>query len=528
MMQKLVQLVLVASLLVGMFPMTVYADEVPGLHIVEVKLGGVIEGQLTEYVSIYNSTSTALTLDEHSLYLDYAKPSTELERCTDGLLWSAKPVTGKLVGTIEPFSVLTFPLNMNDDVGGIVRLVEATEAGLVAEIYDMVAWGSNDKPAPCAASNVAVIPVKKNSLQRYLVCDSLLPQITGNSMVDFILSSLPTPGQLPLAYPPQCMPDPEEPEDPDGFPGVSCEGVILSEVLPNAAGSDTGREFIEIHNPTDEVIEMNGCSLQLQGSNKMFLFTGQVLAPGDYLALFDDVTGITLPNAGGGTIWLVSANNIEIDTIAYPPAMPDDTAWALVDGAWQLTYMPSPNSSNIAQPHKPCGENQIRDETTLQCRSSTSSQTSSLTPCREGQERNPETNRCRAIASSNALVPCKEGQERNPETNRCRSVLGANTSLVPCKAGEERNPETNRCRKIASSSLTPCKEGQERNPETNRCRKITKASSGIADVKDIESNTSASKTSWLITGAVVFAAIAYAVYEWRQDIKQRIRRLRRR
>ena len=107
-------------------------------------------------------------------------------------------------------------------------------------------------------------------------------------------------------------------------------------------------------------------------------------------------------------------------------------------------------------------------------------------------------------------------------------MLASADDLTPCKAGQERNPETNRCRNVAESAvLGACAEGQERNPETNRCRKSTSgagAGTQLAAVKDVPSESIAQNFRWWVVAAAIFAALGYAVFEWRAELAAIVRK----
>jgi hypothetical protein len=311
---------------------------------------------------------------------------------------------------------------------------------------------------------------------------------------------------------------------PDPKPVLTCEGIIINEILPNPAGSDTGQEFTELYNPTNEVISLKGCSLQTSANSKKYEFGSKSLQPKEYLAVDDTLSGLTLSNTSGGTVWLLSPSE-ELQAIVYPGNLEDDQSWALFSGGWQATYKPTRAAANVLLALKPCPAGEERSAETGQCRSLSAGQGgNALAPCRQDQERNPETNRCRLIQVAAAgLTACKPGQVRNPETNRCRSILGASSSLAPCKPNQERNPATNRCRSASASAsdLKPCTEGQERNPETNRCRKVASASGqagGLAQVKDIDSGGFSSNPRWMLAGLGAAGALGYAGFEWRREV----------
>jgi hypothetical protein len=388
------------------------------------------------------------------------------------------------------------------DTGGYIYLEKPTVSEPTTyELVDRLGWGN----ASLDDELLAEKPSNGNSLKR-CVDEQQLYVNRNDDSIDFVLISEP----LHLQVGPYCDgmdPNDEESEE----PGISCEGLIINEIVPNPAGSDSGKEFVELYNPTAEVISLAGCTLQTSANTKVYAFEDIALQPNSYIAFYDSDTGLTLTNASGGSVWLISAKNVEIQAITYPADLGDDISWSLFDGEWATTYAVTVAKKNILQEELPCPA---------------------------GQERNPETNRCRNITSDeNELKPCDEGQERNPATNRCRSVLGTSTTLKACSPGQVRNPETNRCRKVSSNNgFTPCKPGQERNPETNRCRKVATVSGsgpipGVQDVKagstkETENSPKNSSQNWWIIGGVLATVLLYGLYEWRHDIENTIKKIK--
>lgn len=522
MFQRLVRGIVLGVFLCGLLPtpQVMAEDELvqsaPSLLITEVKL---TNQNVSEFITVYNPSDQVVDLGLYDVSIEYAKPGLAPSICALNDWTSGGSITSrrKLTGEIEAHAVLSFTYSLTDKIGGSLRLVARQPSFTVlSEVH----WGSTTSASPCS-TNYVPIPLEGASLQRFIDCETGLPVVTGVSSNDFALSMSPGYGVYAGVLTSNCD-ESNIPSDPVESQ-LSCEGLIISELLPNPSGADAGREYIELYNPTNEVIELQGCMLQLSGG-KQHVFSSGSLEPWSFQAFSDAQTGLTLPNSAGATVWLVSVRQVEVSYVTYPAGLEDDVAWALIDGTWQVTYVPTPGAVNVAQSVKPCPDGQERNPETSRCVTAVVAG-AELTPCKEGQERNPETNRCRAIAAAAALAPCKAGQERNPETNRCRAIASSANALKPCAADQERNPETNRCRKVASASaLAPCKSGQERNPETNRCRKIAAKSGQIASVQDVESDKAASKTSWLITGTILLAAVTYAIYEWRQDIRVYLKR----
>ena len=457
------------------------------LLISELQTGGLApsgqEQPQQEFIELYNAGNQAVPLDGIRLEYLSATHSGEGEPTRVLAVFQGSLAAGHFYLVSSPdyldYADTAFAPSTNGLLarsGGHIRLVAGD-----GTIVDMLSWGSANAPgqwwkAPVIAAGLSV--------QRVLPGD---PDYTdGRDFRPPDTHVSPTSGLQ--------IPSPEPDPDP-----TLCSGIILSEVLPNAAGADAGKEFIEVHNPTDHSVPLAGCALQ--AGNKTFALPPDTLAAGAYRAFYDNETNITLPNATAQTITLQSPTDEQ--QVTYADNMDDDSSWILLGGAWQATTAPTPGAANIllvkdTQPAAPkpaaaaadCGPGKERNPQTIPVQAS-------QTACKPGQARNPATNRCRSIATASAasLTPCKPGQQRNPETNRCRAVAAAATAAKPCAAGQERNPATNRCRKAAASSAA-----------------------SMAKVQDVITSPIAGNYRWWIAGFVVLAAAGYAGYEWRRDI----------
>lgn len=295
--------------------------------------------------------------------------------------------------------------------------------------------------------------------------------------------------------------------------GIDCEIIRLklTELLPNASGSDDGKEFIEIYNPTNYQVDLDGFLLQIGPSySKNFALPAFILNPRDFISFSDAQTTITLPNTSASVKLLAPDGQAVDETFMYQDPK-DDQAWALFDDSWQYTNQPTASKINLKS---------IDIET--------STNSDEPTPCPEGKYRNPETNRCKAIEAESGLKPCAVDQVRNTETNRCRSIFASDSGLTPCKPGQTRNPETNRCRNSATlaSALKPCSPKQERNIETNRCRNKTASAIAASEIKDVESEIKADQGGWLLAGTAGVSLAGYGAAEWRTEISSGLRRFK--
>jgi len=290
--------------------------------------------------------------------------------------------------------------------------------------------------------------------------------------------------------------------------------IRLSELLPNAKGTDAGSEFIEIYNPHDVSIDLSLYVLQigLEAPKSYSFPVGSKLEPNGYLSLSNDEMPFTLVNTTS-KVSILSVDGELIDGSPAYEAPADGQSWAYINNQWQYTNVPTPGAGNT--PSLIFVE-EVDEEVAF------------LKPCAPNQYRNPDTNRCRIlVALGSSLTPCRDGQYRSETTNRCRSIASDALPLVACASNQERNLETNRCRLIASTSpaLTACKEGQERNPETNRCRNVSVISAAAYPVEPV-GMVAQDNTGWWALAAIGGIALGYGVWEWRSEINLATRKLR--
>lgn len=289
-------------------------------------------------------------------------------------------------------------------------------------------------------------------------------------------------------------------------------------------------DYVKLYNPTDQSIDLSafrvrfGYSNQNATASNTYKLTG-LLAPSHYATIMTSADNRPLSiSASGGYMWLedtygVARYDATVQAYAAASSSNQGQAWAydVTDGSWKWTIQPTPSDMASVFPIPPPAQ-------------PIAAATSTLVPCQSNQYRSEKTNRCRLITTVGAqLTPCKEGEYRSEATNRCRSIATvAAASLTPCGPGQERNPDTNRCRNIAqaAATVTPCKAGQERNPSTNRCRNVTSTTvpeAAFAVEPIAEAGTSF--VGWWALGGVGALALAYAGWEWRQEVVVGIRKV---
>jgi hypothetical protein len=287
-------------------------------------------------------------------------------------------------------------------------------------------------------------------------------------------------------------------EDPSENPDTTTQPEellppVITELLANAVGSDTGNEFIEIYNPNELItISLNGYKLAVGPMlQKVITLSEYILKPGEYKVFTNAQLGYSLLNTSSRVTLFRPNGGVASEVPVYESPL-DGESWALIDEVWQYTNQPTPGAINLGKLSK-------NDEAEV-----------------EGL----------AVSTPKA---CAANQYRSPETNRCRLISPAvSTTPAACKVGQERNRETGRCKAVASIAATACKEGQERSPETNRCRNIKQLSTATYGVKGA-TNKQQGGVGWYIWAAIigiVLLIVGYGVWEWRDELKKMLKAIR--
>jgi hypothetical protein len=299
------------------------------------------------------------------------------------------------------------------------------------------------------------------------------------SLAMYVKHTVDVPPETPVDVPELA----DEPEQPNVNDIGKQLPVIITELLPNAEGADTGHEFIELYNPNETgSVQLKGYKI-VYGSklDKSVVLDEYQITAGQYYFLTNSMLKYSLVNTSS-QIALVDPLGITVSEVPMYTSPPEGQSWALIDGQWAYTTIPTPGEANEKASSDP-------DDIT------TSSLLLAPKPCAANQYRSPETNRCRLISTTTATspTPCKPGQERNPETKRCRTITVASTS---CKAGQEKNPETNRCRNIKA---------------------ISTATYGIKGAASKQSEGMGWYV-WAAVGLIVILITGYGIWEWRAEL----------
>lgn len=120
--------------------------------------------------------------------------------------------------------------------------------------------------------------------------------------------------------------------------------LVISEFLPDPDGNDKGKEFIELYNEGESVIDFHQLNIYLMVNNKKVYLTGQI-PPRGYFVVFNQANNFSIRN--NGEIIKLYVNNDAIFSISYTgKAQKGKSLSRLANNQWSFT-LPTPGRSNI-------------------------------------------------------------------------------------------------------------------------------------------------------------------------------------
>lgn len=148
------------------------------------------------------------------------------------------------------------------------------------------------------------------------------------------------------------------------FPRISfAEEILLpiqiSEMLPNPVGDDTQLEWIELYNPTESNISLDGWSIaDIYGATKTYAFTGKTITAHSFYILERSESGITLNNDQEQVVLRSPTGQLVSTTVMTN--IPEGKSFSFIDGTWvwadptkgfaNSTTQSSPSPSPSVQP----------------------------------------------------------------------------------------------------------------------------------------------------------------------------------
>jgi hypothetical protein len=247
--------------------------------------------------------------------------------------------------------------------------IAASGAGLVLKnsedvIIDSLYWVSGPDSF---SEDIVPLLAGGSSIQRRIIDGQVV--CTGNNVLDFEVLSEPTPStenispdetideEEPLPEPtptPEAEPTPtptEEPieEEEEVIPEVYLS-LLLSELYidPVEPLSDSQDEWVEIYNPNNEAVDLEGYTIYTGAtfSYKHVFGSTDIIDANSYLTISSGTSSLALSNSGGAAK-IIDPDGQILDQTTYESAK-EGQAWAkTVDGNWQWTATPTGGAVNI-------------------------------------------------------------------------------------------------------------------------------------------------------------------------------------
>lgn len=334
-------------------------------------------------------------------------------------------------------------------------------------------------------------------------CAQNLPKFSTSPSGNFSYLRQPNGIFAPEIYHPEINPEAILDTTPPEAPS-RCDELVITEIYSHYAES-VEEQFIELYNPTAEAIPLDLCKIRYKTTQ--FDLTGE-LSPSSYYLFHNSALTLTKDPSTFNTISIVNSSGDILADFVYPHGQKKGTSYAVFnlgasDETWLQTYSPTPGAANNYQQFQTCPA---------------------------GKEINPETGNCIKSQETVGATECPEGKYLNPLTGRCKKIEIPTVKI--CKDGYYLNLFTGRCNKVKiATEATKCKDGYERNPDTGRCRKVrTNTAQEYPVTPPTEENYESPQI--FIAGGVIAAlfvgGIAFAIFQFRKEIKTAILKICRR
>lgn len=326
------------------------------IMIVEIQTG-TTNSASEEFVELYNASDQNVDISHYkveyySATSDFTTPSRSIP--LHGTLYAGKHYllasTGYLANKVNDSFSAGF-----SKMGGHIRLISPDPSDSTKKlVHDLVGWGTALHPEDVAAP---ALPDGSSLLRKTDTNGHFID--TDNNSDDFAINPTPTP--IADNVPPESGGQPSNPDpnsggtttppenDPIQPPAAQLLPLQITELLPNPAppASDSLDEYVELYNPNDEPLDLNGYKLQ---TGKLFsyshTFSDGTIPARTYQAHMVTETRVLLANSGGKARLIDQSGTIVSETDPYDNAA-NGQAWALVAGAWDWTTTPTPNEANI-------------------------------------------------------------------------------------------------------------------------------------------------------------------------------------
>ncbi len=139
---------------------------------------------------------------------------------------------------------------------------------------------------------------------------------------------------------------------------TTTEYPIFSEALPNPEGTDSTAEWIELYNPYDYPLTLDGLQLDdSEGGSSAYSLEGNIEAT-SYLLIYSEDSNLTLNNSTD-SVRLLNTDEV-IWEISYDDPE-EGESYALIGSTYQWTNNPTPGSANLASTSTEESESEYQD-----------------------------------------------------------------------------------------------------------------------------------------------------------------------
>lgn len=315
-------LLLIVLMLVAVIVALPARAGVKSVLITEVQTGGLASAG-EEFVEIQNTTTDDIDISGWTLHYKSATGAT----------WSKKATVA--TGTLAPGKFWVFASNLVGNTsyssglsqtGGNIQIRDKQAA-----IVDQFGWGT----ANASLGKPASPSDPGQSMYRIYNIDLVMMQNTDDNFVDFDLTTSPTAGSIPRV-------DVVE-DDPEVaiYPALE-----LSELLPDPASplTDITDEYIEIYNPTANIVDLSGWKLRDESGDE-YLIKNLQIEPLEHLAIYVTDSKLTLNNTGDSVV-LIDPNGDAVDEADNYGNAEVGLSWIKIANQWQWAEASTPGEIN--------------------------------------------------------------------------------------------------------------------------------------------------------------------------------------